>query len=99
MGLVGMTLIRLTAETVRHVFQRYAALGSVRLLKEELDAHGIRSKRWTSAAGRRWGGKPLARGALYLMLRNRIYRGEIVHKDQHYPGEHEPIIDERSEER
>src|SRR4051794_15733194 len=28
------------------------------------------------------------------MLKNRIYRGEIVHKDQHYPGEHEPIIDE-----
>jgi hypothetical protein len=29
------------------------------------------------------------------MLRNRSYRGEIVHKDQHYPGEHEPIIDEK----
>ena len=28
------------------------------------------------------------------MLRNRIYRGQIVHKEQHYPGEHEPIIDE-----
>jgi site-specific DNA recombinase len=81
------------AETVRYVFQRYAALGSVRRLGEELDAHGIRSKRWTSAAGRRWGGKPLARGALYLMLQNRIYRGEIVHKDQTYPGEHEAIID------
>ena len=26
------------AETVRHAFRRYAALGSVRLLKEELDA-------------------------------------------------------------
>jgi site-specific DNA recombinase len=49
---------------------------------------------WVSTVGRRWGGKPLARGALYLMLRNRIYRGEIVHKDQYYPGEHEPIIDE-----
>ena len=23
---------------------------------------------------------PIARGALYLMLQNRIYRGEIVHK-------------------
>jgi site-specific DNA recombinase len=53
----------------------------------------IRSKRWTSAAGRSRGGKPLARGALYLMLQNRIYRGEIVHKDQTYPGEHEAIID------
>src|SRR5213076_3484930 len=82
------------AEDVRHIFRRYAALGSVRLLQQELDAAGIRSKSWISTAGRRWGGKPLARGALYTMLRNRIYRGHIVHKDQHYPGEHEPILDE-----
>ena len=81
------------AETVRHIFRRYAALGSVRLLQQELDAAGIRSKRWTSAAGRSLGGKPLARGALYLMLQNRIYRGETVHKDQSYPGEHEAIVD------
>jgi site-specific DNA recombinase len=83
------------AETVQHIFRRYAALGSVRLLQQELDAAGIRSKSWVSTAGRCWGGKPLARGALYTMLRNRIYRGQIVHKDQHYPGEHEPIIDEQ----
>ena len=30
----------------------------------------------------------------YLMLQNRIYRGEIVHKDKCYPGEHEAIVDE-----
>src|SRR5437870_3958557 len=89
-----LILIASEAETIRHIFRRYAALGSVRLLKEELDAAGIRSKSWASSAGRQWGGKPLARGALYLMLQNRIYRGEIVHKGQHYPGEHEPIIDE-----
>ena len=82
------------AETVQHIFRRYASLGSVRLLQQDLDAAGIRSKSWISTAGRRWGGKPLARGALYTMLRNQIYRGQIVHKDQHYPGEHEPIIDE-----
>jgi hypothetical protein len=28
------------------------------------------------------------------MLRNRTYRGEIVHKGQSYPGEHPPIIDQ-----
>jgi hypothetical protein len=28
------------------------------------------------------------------MLRNRIYRGRIVHKDKHYPGEHEAIVAE-----
>jgi hypothetical protein len=55
------------ADTVRHIFRRYAALGSVRLLKEELDGAGSASKSWTSSAGRHWGGKPLARGALYWM--------------------------------
>jgi AraC-like DNA-binding protein len=28
------------------------------------------------------------------MLRNRIYRGEIVHKRDSYPGEHEALVDE-----
>ena len=82
------------ADAVRHIFRRYAALGSVWRLKEELDAAGIRSKRWTSTSGKSGGGKPLARGALYWMLQNWIYRGEITHKGQHYPGEHRPIIDE-----
>ncbi len=82
------------AETVRYIFRRYQELRSVRLLKEHLDAAGIVSKRRTAPDGRPYGGKPIARGALYLMLQNRIYRGEIVHKDQAYPGEHDPIVDE-----
>jgi site-specific DNA recombinase len=81
------------AETVRHIFRRYAALGSVRLLQRELETDGIAGKSWTSAAGRSWGGQPLGRGALYRILQNPIYRGEIVHKDQTYPGEHQAIID------
>ena len=82
------------AEIVRFIFRRYAELGSVRLLKDELEARSIQSKLRTSASGRISGGKPFARGALYLMLQNRIYRGEIVHNQQSYPGEHEPIIDQ-----
>jgi site-specific DNA recombinase len=66
----------------------------VRLLKAELEVQGRKSKSWTSAAGRMIGGKPLSRGALYLMLRNRTYRGEIVHRGQSHPGEHTPIIDQ-----
>src|SRR5881275_3086907 len=65
-----LVVIPAEAETVRHIFRRYAALGSVRLLQQELDAAGIRSKSWLSTAERSWGGKPLARGALYHMLRN-----------------------------
>jgi hypothetical protein len=34
---------------VRSIFRRYAELGSVRLLKEEIDAGGIKSKSWTSS--------------------------------------------------
>ena len=82
------------AKTVRHIFQRYTELKSVRLLKADLDARGIVSKLRNASDGTRYGEKPLARGALYLMLQNRIYRGEIVHKDKSYPGEHEAIINE-----
>ena len=82
------------AAIVRSIFRRYAELGSVRLLKDELAARNIQSKLRTSAAGRISGGKSFARGALYLMLKNRIYRGEIVHNKQSYLGEHEPIIDQ-----
>src|ERR671933_786419 len=88
-----LVVVESEAATVRHIFERYVALGSVRLLKQELEAQGIRSKARVSAAGRRWGGRPLARGALYLMLQNRLFRGEIFHKEQHYPGAHRPIID------
>jgi hypothetical protein len=88
-----LIVVEREAETVRHIFHRYAALGSVRLLTAELETHGIAGKSWTSASGRSWGGQPLGRGALYTMLRNRIYPGEIVHNDQTYPGEHAAIID------
>ncbi|MHA1133668.1 MAG: recombinase family protein, partial [Alphaproteobacteria bacterium] len=82
------------AETVRHIYRRYAELGSVRALKDELDQNGIVSKLRVDRYERQTGGKPLARGALYLMLQNRIYRGEIVHKDKSYPGEHAAIVDQ-----
>ena len=82
------------AETVRSIYRRYAELGSVRTLKEELERDGIVSKRRTDKYGRQTGGKQLARGALYLMLQNRIYRGEIIHKATSYPGEHAAIVDE-----
>jgi len=89
-----LVIVESEAELVRAIFRRYAELGSVRLLKAELEAQGRNSKSWTSAAGRLIGGKPFSRGALYLMLRNRTYRGEIVHKGQSHPGEHTPIIDQ-----
>src|SRR3954449_8046693 len=81
------------ADTVRAIYRRYAQVGSVRALEEELEGVLV-SKRRVDRFGRDSGGKPLARGALYHMLQNRIYRGEIVHKNASYPGGHEAIVDE-----
>jgi site-specific DNA recombinase len=82
------------ADTVRHIFQRYVELGSVQLLKTALEREGVVSKQRRGAAGQPFGGKTLARGALYRMLQNRIYRGEIVHKEKSYPADHPAIIDQ-----
>ena len=72
--------------------QTHTQLGSVFALKDELDRDRVVSKVRIDKYGRRTGGTLLARGALYLMLQNRIYRGEIVHKDKSYPGEHRAIV-------
>jgi site-specific DNA recombinase len=81
------------ARTVLHIFRRYVQLRSVRVLQAELEEAGIRSKRRVLADGTPYGGQTLSRGALYLMLQNRIYRGEITHKGNAYPGEHAAIVD------
>ena len=82
------------ATTVRHIFRTYLELGSVRLLKDALNTQNIVSKVRVNKHGKRSGGKPFARGALYHLLQNRIYAGKIVHKDKSYPGNHEAVVDE-----
>jgi site-specific DNA recombinase len=36
----------------------------------------------------------MTNGPLVHLLRNRMYRGELNHRDKSYPGEHQPIIDQ-----
>ncbi len=82
------------AATVRHIFRRYLELGSVRALRDDLAATGVVSKLRKAADRSPYGGQKFSRGALYLMLQNRIYRNEIVHKGKAFPGEHAAIVDE-----
>jgi hypothetical protein len=88
-----LTVNEAEASTVRVIFKRYAELGSVSLLRAELDRLGLVSKRREGAGGRLAGGNQFSRGALYLMLQNRLYRGDIVHQGEAYPGQHEAILD------
>jgi site-specific DNA recombinase len=82
------------AATVRHIFRRYADLGSGQPLLDELREQGIRTKRRVHKDGSVRGDIPFTRGSLFHLLKNRIYRGEMVHKGSASPGEHEAIIDE-----
>ena len=80
------------ATTVRHVYERYLALGSVHALQRELTDQGLRSKRHTTLKGKELGGQPFSRGALFHLLRNRIYLGQIVHRELVHEGEHQAIL-------
>ena len=82
------------AETVRHLFRRYLALGSVYKLIVELDEQGIRSKQRVTAKGQALGGTPFSRGAMFHLLHNRVYVGDIVHKGERFDCQHERIVDE-----
>jgi site-specific DNA recombinase len=81
------------AATVRHIFERYLKLRSVRLLKEQLTRDGVVSKVRVSRKGNQSGGQPFGRGALYELLANPIYLGEIRHRKVRHPGQHQPIVD------
>jgi DNA invertase Pin-like site-specific DNA recombinase len=80
------------AEVVNKIFRLYLALGCVFKLKKRLDEEGIKSKLWVTRSGPKAGGSSLARGALYHLLRNRIYLGEISHRRASYPGQHQAIV-------
>lgn len=81
------------AEHVREIYRLYLELGCVSKLRADLDRRGITSKRRTSAAGRKSGGAAYSRGALYEILKNRIYLGEIAHQGNSYAGEHQGLIE------
>ena len=80
------------AETVRHIMQRYLQLGSVKALVAELAAEGRVTKVQVLTSTGHRGGISFARGTLFHLLKNRIYRGEIVHRGVAHRGEHPAIV-------
>jgi site-specific DNA recombinase len=80
------------SDLVCKIFSAYLKLGFVSKLAVQLDRDKIRSKVWLTRTGTRLGGVALARGALYALLRNRLYVGDIRHRDQWYPGEHKGVV-------
>jgi site-specific DNA recombinase len=92
--LEGRKLIPNSTEAafVCRIFALYMEVGCVSKLAVQLDRENVRSKLWVTKTGARLGGVPFARGALYALLRNRLYIGEIRHRELWYPGEHGGIV-------
>ena len=86
--------VREEAERVRTIMRRYLEIRNVPRLIEMLRADGVVTKVQQRTSGPHRGGIPFARGSLFHLLKNPVYRGKIVHKGKVYDGEHEPIVDE-----
>lgn len=71
------------AQTIRWIYETFAQSRSTTLLAKELMDKGIRGKT----------GKFMCKQGLHKVLTNRIYLGELGHKGEYFPGQHQAIID------
>jgi DNA invertase Pin-like site-specific DNA recombinase len=82
------------AEQVRTIYRRYLELGGVAKLAAALKAEGFVTRVRTAKGGTTYGGCSPSNGALFKILTNPIYRGEVRHRDTRYPGQHDAIVAE-----
>ena len=80
------------AATVRHIFERYLAHGSLVDAAEALADDDIVGKLRTMISGKVVGGQAFNRGGLAHLLRNPLYIGKVRHRDQVFDGAHAGII-------
>jgi DNA invertase Pin-like site-specific DNA recombinase len=88
-----IAIVEEEAELVRSIFRRYLELGSVNELLRDLRERNIRTKTRRLSTGATRGGIPFGRGALYYLLSNHFYIGEVKYKNEILPGEQPPIMD------
>jgi len=80
------------ARLVRHIFKRFAEIGSPLTVADELNKKGMTTKAWMTKKGTFREGKPWNKMHIHRVLYNRTYLGEVIHKDKTYPGGHEAIV-------
>jgi site-specific DNA recombinase len=88
-----IAIVEEEAELVRLIFRRYLELGSVNELLRDLRERNIRTRTKQLSTGATRGGIPFGRGALYYLLSNHFYVGEVKYKNEILPGEQPPILD------
>ena len=70
------------AALVRRIFDDFVTMRSATLMVKAYAAEDLVTK----------GGRPFTNQTIYKMLHNRMYLGEIVHKGQGFPGQHQAIV-------
>lgn len=77
-----LVINELEAAIVRRIFEDFVTVRSATMMVRNYASEGVVTK----------SGKPFCKQTIYKMLYNRIFRGEIVHKGQSHPGQHQAII-------
>jgi len=81
------------ARLVRMAFATYLEVGSLSGTAAVLNAKGARTKARTAASGRAIGGKLFTKTILHRVFHDRVYVGEVKHRGEWFPGEHEALVD------
>ena len=71
------------AKLVRRIFKDYLRYQGTTDLVRDLIFEGVVTKT----------GKPFSKQAIYKVIHNCLYVGEMPHKGKRFPGQHEPILD------
>jgi DNA invertase Pin-like site-specific DNA recombinase len=88
----GLQPNRTESASVRFMYRRYLALGSIMAVWRECTAKGIRSKPRVTRDGEMRGDQPIHRATVRSILCNPIYRGDIKNLDNTYPGLHASLV-------
>ncbi len=83
------------ADLVLRIFSDFVKAGSTTTLAQRLNHEGHTTKSWTTKESKHRPGKPWNKVLVYRVLNNPLYIGEVTHKGERYPGEHEPIVTRR----
>lgn len=80
------------ANLVRWMFTDFVRLRSPTELVRQLAMEGVTTKTLMNRQGVSCPSRPMSKTYAYRLLRNRLYRGEMMHQGVAYPGQHAAII-------
>ncbi|MEM6564386.1 MAG: recombinase family protein [Pseudomonadota bacterium] len=81
------------AEVIRTIYDLYLENRNTRIVKEAVDALGLKTPVRTLISGRVKDGAQFSYGYIHYILTNPVYAGRIRHHAKVYPGQHAPLID------